>query len=137
MSNNADEYHADDAEESTETGTSYDRMGEPASTPHDRELAAEDAAAANPNASSSGGLEGDLGLSSERTGPADETGTGGLGDLEGIEGTGTVGSARRSTHGSKQTTGGPDLPGSNEGENPADPGAHELGNKNPGHSGGR
>jgi hypothetical protein len=133
MSNNAEEYHSENPAESPETGTAYDETGEAASTPHDRELAAEDAAAANPNSSSSGGLEGDLGLSSERTGPADETGTGGLGDLEG---TGTVGSARHSTHGSKQTTGGPELPKSDEGKNPADPGAHELGNKNPGHSGG-
>jgi hypothetical protein len=74
-----------------------------------------------------------MGLSSERTGPADETGTEGLG---GLEGTGTVGTARHSTHGSAPTTGGPELPKSDESENPADPGAHRLGNKNPGHSGG-
>jgi hypothetical protein len=136
MSTNPEEYHTDDTAESPETGTAYDREGEPASTPHDEVLAEEDAAVANPNSSSSGGLAGDMGLSSERTGPADETGTDGLGDLGGIEGTGTVGSARHSTHGSKRTTGGPDLPKSNEHENPADPGSHELHHKNPGHSGG-
>jgi hypothetical protein len=132
MSNNAEEYHSDNPAESPETGTAYESTGEPASTPHDREIAEADAAAANPNASSSGGLEGDMGLSSERTGPADETGTEGLG---GLEGTGTVSTARHSTHGSAPTTGGPELPKSDETENPADPGAHRLGNKNPGHSG--
>jgi hypothetical protein len=132
----AEEYHATGDVESDETGTDYNpTTGEPDATPHDRELAADDADSANPNAASSAGLEGDMGLSSERTGPADETGTGGLGELDGIEGTGTVGTARSSTHGSVPTTGGPELPKSDESENPAEVPSHELGNKNPGHSG--
>lgn len=124
-----EEYHAHETEvESPETGTTYDRSGEPESTPHDQALAAEAAETANPNSASSAGLEGGMGISSERTGPADETGT------DGIEGTGTVGSARTSTHGSEPTTGGPDLPGSDESENPAEVPSHPLGNKNPGHA---
>lgn len=127
-----EEYTSSDlsAHVSDDTGTTYDATGEPESTPHDEVLAAEAAAQANPNSASSAGLDGDLGLSSERTGPADETGS------AGIEGTGTVGSARSSTHGSTPTTGGPELPGSDESENPAEVPAHELGQKNPGHSGG-
>lgn len=132
MSTSAEEYRPDD-DESPDTGTSYNpETGETLSTPHDRELEAEDPEAGNPNAASSAGLEGDLGVSSERTGPADETGTDGLGDLEG---TGTVGSARSRTHGTVPTTGGPDLPESDESENPAEVPAHEPGHKNPGHSG--
>jgi hypothetical protein len=50
--------------------------------------------AANPNAESEAGLAGDLGVSSERTGPFDP-GT--------IEGTGTVGTARGSTDGEVET----------------------------------
>lgn len=128
-----EEYHAGDAAgtRSPETGTTYDRTGEPESTPHDEVLAAEAAETHNPSSASFAGLDGDLGLSSERTGPADETGSAG-----GIEGTGTVGSARASTHGTTPTTGGPDLPGSDESENPAEVPAHPLGRKNPGHSGG-
>lgn len=100
-----EEYHSNDqsAARSAETGTSYDRTGEPESTPHDEVLAAEAGETGNPNASSSAGLEGDLGLSSERTGPADETGDDGLADLEG---TGTVGSARTGTHGTTPTSDG-------------------------------
>ncbi|HSE10255.1 MAG TPA: hypothetical protein VLB29_16460 [Nocardioidaceae bacterium] len=132
----AEEYLATGDVESEETGTDYNpTTGEPDATPHDRVLEAEDIEAGNPNAATSGGLEGDMGISSERTGPADETGTGGLGDLGGFEGTGTVGSARGRTHGSVPTTGGPDLPESDESENPAEVPSHELGNKNPGHSG--
>jgi hypothetical protein len=150
----AEEYHASGDVESDETGTGYNRAtGEPDTTPHDRVLASEDPEAGNPNAASSSGLEGDMGISSERTGPADETGTGGLGDLQG---TGTVGSARSRTHGQKPTTGGPDLesaPGRDPEEdlaphpddkavpkrtvgesNTAEVPSHELGNKNPGHS---
>lgn len=136
MSNNGEEYRADDLSESPETGTAYDSYGEAESTPHDQAMAdAEAAETANPNASSSG-LAGDMGVSSERTGPADETGTSGLGGLDDYQGTGTVGTARHRTHGTKATTGGPELPDSNEDENPAELGSHELGNKNPGHSGG-
>ncbi|HEU4513306.1 MAG TPA: hypothetical protein VFR87_09395, partial [Nocardioidaceae bacterium] len=70
----AEEYHPDSDVESDETGTDYDPVtGEPDVTPHDRVLTEEDAEAGNPNAATSAGLEGDLGLSSERTGPADET----------------------------------------------------------------
>lgn len=134
MSNNAEEYRPD-GDQSAETGTAYDHeTGETLRTPHDEVLEAE-AEAANPNAASSAGLEGDLGISSERTGPADETSTQGLGDLDDFEGTGTVGTARSRTHGTVPTTGGPDLPGSDESENPAEVPAHEVGNKNPGHSG--
>jgi hypothetical protein len=132
----AEEYHATGDVESDETGTDYNpTTGEPDATPHDRELADGDADAANPNAASSAGLQGDMGLSSERTGPADETGTGGLGELDELEGTGTVGTARASTHGSVPTTGGPELPKSDESQNPAEVPSHEAGNKNPGHSG--
>ncbi len=137
MSTSPEEYHADQDTESPETGTAYDpTTGEADVTPHDLEMAELDADSANPNAASSSGLEGDMGISSERTGPADETGTSGLGDLSGFEGTGTVGSARRGTHGSKPTTGGPELPGSDESENPAEVPSHKLSNKNPGHTGG-
>lgn len=136
MSTSPEEYHADEEVESSETGTAYNpTTGESETTPHDRELVESEAEAGNPNAASSAGLEGDMGISSERTGPADETGTDGLGDLDDLEGTGTVGSARSRTHGSKPTTGGPDLPGSDESQNPAEVPSHELGNRNPGHSG--
>ena len=114
MSTSPEEYHADDETESSDTGTAYNpTTGEPETTPHDRELVESEAEAGNPNAASSAGLEGDMGISSERTGPANETGTEGLGDLD-VEGTGTVGSARGRTHGSTPTTGGPDLPDSDE-----------------------
>jgi hypothetical protein len=133
----AEEYQAMGDVESDETGTDYNpETGETDATPHDRVLEAEDLDAANPNAASSSGLAGDMGISSERTGPADETGTGGLGELDDLEGTGTVGSARGRTHGTAPTTGGPELPKSDESENPAEVPSHPLGNKNPGHSGG-
>jgi hypothetical protein len=137
MSTSPEEYHADDETESPDTGTAYNSTtGEPEMTPHDRELVERDADAGNPNAASSGGLEGDMGISSERTGPADETGTEGLGDLTDFEGTGTVGSARSGTHGAVPTTGGPDLPESDESENPAEVPSHKAANDNPGPSGG-
>jgi len=135
MSTTPEEYRPD-GDESPETGTAYDHeTGETLRTPHDLELEAEAAETANPNAASSAGLSGDMGVSSERTGPADETSTQGLGDLTDFEGTGTAGSAQGRTHGSVPTTGGPDLPGSEESENPAEVPSHELGRKNPGHSG--
>lgn len=137
MSTSPEEYHADEDTESPDTGTAYNpTTGEPEQTPHDRTLVEEDAEAGNPNASTSAGLEGDMGISSERTGPANETGTEGLGELDDFQKTGTVGSARSSTHGTVPTTGGPDLPGSDESENPAEVPSHELSNQNPGHSGG-
>jgi hypothetical protein len=155
----AEEYHAEGDVESDETGTDYNPVtGEADVTPHDRVLTGEDAEAGNPNAATSAGLEGDMGLSSERTGPADETGTGGLGELDDLEGTGTVGSARRRTHGTVPTSGGPDLPSApgrdpeadlaahpDDKESPrrtvgesntAEVPSHEAGRKNPGHSGG-
>lgn len=155
----AEEYQAEGDVESAETGTDYNPVtGEPDATPHDRVLTEADAEAGNPNAATSAGLEGDMGLSSERTGPADETGTGGLGELNDFEGTGTVGSARGRTHGTVPTTGGPDLPDApgrdaeddlaahpddkerpkrTVGEsNTAEVPSHEAGHKNPGHSGG-
>ena len=138
MSTSPEEYHADDETESSETGTAYNpTTGEPETTPHDRELVESEAEAGNPNAASSAGLEGDMGISSERTGPANETGTEGLGDLD-VEGTGTVGSARSSTHGSVPTAGG-GVPAETEetaGEsNTAEVASHELHGWNPGHSG--
>lgn len=159
----AEEYRPDSDVESDETGTDYDPVtGEPDVTPHDRVLTEEDAEAGNPNASSSAGLAGDLGVSSERTGPADEVGTGGLGDLDTFAGTGTVGSARGRTHGTVPTaTPVPDDPEVREapgrdpeadlaahpddterprrtvGEsNTAEVPSHELGRKNPGSSAG-
>lgn len=157
MSNNAEEYRPE-SDESPETGTAYDHeTGETLRTPHDEVLEAEAAEAANPNAATSAGLEGDMGISSERTGPADETSTQGLGDLTDFEGTGTVGTARSRTHGTVPTTGGPELrdapgrdpeadrephpddharPKRTVGEsNTADVPSHELSHKNPGHSG--
>jgi hypothetical protein len=50
--------------------------------------------AANPNAESEHGLAGDMGISSERTGPFPG---------DGVEGTGTVGSARGHTEGEVET----------------------------------
>lgn len=159
MSSTPEEYHTTSDDESPETGTSYEHeTGEVSGTPHDRELLESDDETGNPNASTSAGLEGDMGLSSERTGPADEVGTGGLGDLDDFQGTGTVGSARSRTHGMQSTTGGPAQPeapgrdaaadaGAVEGDdgevrrtvgesNTAEVPSHPLGNKNPGHSGG-
>ncbi len=154
----AEEYHADSDVESDETGTDYDPVtGEPDVTPHDRVLTESDVEAGNPNASTSAGLAGDMGVSSERTGPSDEYDTDdGLGDLA----TRSVGTARGSTHGSAPTqVPVPDDPGMREapGRDPeadreADPAdkrtprvtvgesntaevpSHKLGNKNPGHS---
>jgi hypothetical protein len=134
----AEEYHASGDTESSETGTDYNpTTGEPEATPHDRVLAEGDAEAGNPNAASSAGLEGDLGISSERTGPADETGTSGLGDLEEFQGR-TVGTAKGRTHGSTPTTtpsGTKDQGTEDVESNDAEVPSHELGNKNPGHSG--
>lgn len=64
----------------------------------DTDKAAE-ARASNPNAAGPQGLAGDMGVSSERTGP------GGPGDTaaEGIEGTGTVGTATERTEGTMDT----------------------------------
>ena len=120
MSSSPEEYQASGDIESPDTGTDYNlTTGEPETTPHDRVLVEEDAEAGNPNAGTSAGLAGDMGISSERTGPADENSTDGLGDLNDFEGTGTVGSARARTHGSVPT----EVPG------------QETDDKNPGHSG--
>lgn len=166
MSSNPEEYHAGGEDESPDTGTAYDpRTGEAQTTPHDIELAQEEAEAGNPNAASSAGLEGDMGISSERRGPADETGTAGLGELDRF-GARTVGTARGRTHGAAPTTmptkgvHGPEMDDTQQeatqewrdrqpeagdtdelnrtvGEhNPAQVPAHKLSNKNPGHSGG-
>lgn len=159
----AEEYHASGEIESDETGTDYDPVtGEADVTPHDRVLTESDAEAGNPNASTSAGLAGDMGVSSERTGPADEVGTGGLGDLGSFSGTGTVGSAQGRTHGSTPTN----VPVADEAEvreapgrdpeadlaaddddtarpkrtvgesNTAEVPSHKLGHKNPGSSAG-
>jgi hypothetical protein len=53
---------------------------------------------ANPNSGGPRGLEGDMGISSERTGPLGDDPRG-----DGIEGTGTKGSALRSTDGETVT----------------------------------
>jgi hypothetical protein len=159
----AEEYLADNDIESEETGTDYDPVtGEPDLTPHDRVLTESDVEAGNPNASTSAGLAGGMGVSSERTGPADEVGTGGLGELGDFAGTGTVGSAKGRTHGSMPTdVPVPDDPEAREapgrdpeadlspdpddtarpkrtvGEsNTAEVHSHELGRKNPGTSAG-
>lgn len=77
----AEEYHATGDVESDETGTGYNpTTGEPDATPHDRVLEAEDSDG-SPNAATSGGVEGDTGEDREPTGPANETGTDGLGEL--------------------------------------------------------
>ena len=136
MSINPEEYHVSGEDESPETGTTYNpTTGEPERTPHDLELAQEEAEAANPNAASSAGLEGDMGISSERTGPADETGTAGLGDLDTV----TVGTAKGRTHGSTPTTRPAhdvEEQSTDVEERPDDVPSHRLSNKNPGHSGG-
>jgi hypothetical protein len=122
-----EEYHGteESAVESEETGTTYDAMGEPETTPHDAEIVGEEDAS-NPNAASSAGLAGDMGVSSEWTGPADETGT---------EGTGTVGTAVGRTHGTKPTTGGTAHSDLSEEENTAEVPGHDTDlDTNPGHS---
>ena len=139
MSTSPEDYQASEQEnESPETGTEYNReTGEPEVTPHDRELAEEAAEAGNPNAASSAGLEGDIGISSERTGPQDENSTDGLGDLDDFSRR-TVGTSGERTHGSTPTTeGGETEPPERtvDEHNPAEVPSHELGNKNPGHSG--
>jgi hypothetical protein len=124
---NPEEYLSNDqsAGQSPETGTTYDGTGEPEMTPHDAELVAEENQASNPNAASSRGLQGDLGVSSERLAE----------DAEGIEGTGSVGSATSGTEGQNRTTGGPPNPPSDESSNPAQVPSHESDRaKNPGHS---
>lgn len=138
----AEEYHATGDVESDETGTDYNpETGEAETTPHDREVLATDVTDSDPNAASSSGLAGDMGISSERTGPADETGTGGLGDLDDLA-TRAAGTSRESTHGTLDTSPGTDRgsddPAQSVGgveENTADVPPHELGHKNPGHSG--
>ena len=149
MSTSPEEYHADEETESPDTGTAYNpTTGEAETTPHDQELVDTDPEAGNPNAGTSAGLAGDMGISSERTGPADETGTEGLGGLDDFRNTGTVGSARSRSHGTVPTG-----PRAETGEQPAadddaesqdiagesntaEVPSHPLSNKNPGHSGG-
>lgn len=142
MTENPEEYHVSEesAVSSEETGTTYDVTGEPETTPHDEVLAeSDDSLASNPNSASSGGLAGDMGLSSERTGPADETGS----SLSGIEGTGTVGTARTRTDGVQETDPGEQgdpaeaktVPESDEEANTAEPGKHQFDpGRNPGHT---
>lgn len=138
----AEEYHATGEVESDETGTDYNpETGEPETTPHDREVLDTDVTDSDPNAASSSGLAGDMGISSERTGPADETGTGGLGDLDDLA-VRAAGTSRDSTHGTLDTgpgaAGGSDDPAQSVGgdeDNPGEVPPHELGHKNPGHSG--
>lgn len=135
----AEEYHATGEVESDETGTDYNpETGEPETTPHDREALDTDVTDSDPNAASSSGLAGDMGISSERTGPADETGTGGLGDLDDLA-VRAAGTSRDSTHGTLDTSPGTaDDPAQSVGgdeDNPGEVPPHELGHKNPGHSG--
>lgn len=108
----------------------------------------------NPSADSSAGLEGDMGISSGRTGP--ESGSDSA--TTGVEGTGTVGSSLGSTDGTVDTTPGPvpeegrpdEQPEDDEDntlstgidrtvgeDNPAEVPKHEFDPKrNPGHSNG-
>jgi hypothetical protein len=112
---NPGDYHSGDqsAGSSEETGTIYGADGEPEETPHDHVLTEADleetgvetteaqtseAEESNPNASGPHGLEGDLGISSERTGP-DRPGN----DRNTIQGTGTVGTATDRTEGIMET----------------------------------
>ena len=124
---------------SEDTGVTYDANGEPERTPND-EAVETDVEDSNPNAGSPEGLEGGMGISSERTFPVDD-------DEEpsgaGIQGTGSVGSATTGTHGTLDPSGGgptrehaedpaegPDMEEANAGvqEHPFDAA------KNPGHS---
>ena len=92
----AEEYQAQGpVADSTDTGTTYDALGEPETTPHDQAMTQEELNSSDPNAASSGGLTGDLGVSSERTGPADETGSAAedMGGMTGVEGMGSTGGA--------------------------------------------
>jgi hypothetical protein len=69
----------------------------------------------NPSGAGARGLEGDLGISSERTGPLGSSPAG-----EGIEGTGSHGSAARATDGVMDSTPGGD-PGEVPREHPDEP----------------
>lgn len=90
-------------------------------TPSDTSSEHESAGAAgNPSAESEEGLAGDLGVSSERTGP-----------FGGVEGTGTVGSAQGRTNGASETHPGQVEPSAEEHrqvqeveENTAEPPSH-------------
>jgi hypothetical protein len=132
-----EEYHAQGpTADSPETGTTYDATGEPEVTPHDQAMTQEEINSSDPNAASSGGLAGDLGLSSERTGPADETGS-----MHGIEGTGSTGGAVRRTTGTVPTHRSEDEvdagvdPDAAREENTAEVPPHEFDpSRNPGHS---
>lgn len=90
----------------------------------------------NPNAAGSEGLRGDMGVSSERTGPLGDSDP----DNEGIEGTGSVGSSADRTDGTVDTSPAPveDDPGIDRTvgeENSAEVPSHENDpGKNPGHS---
>ncbi len=90
-----------------------------------------DARDSNPNAAGAQGLEGGMGVSSERTGPSDVSDP----TDEGVEGTGTRGTAAGHTEGTTSTerkqAGGPAESEDNTAEVPG----HELdATKNPGHS---
>lgn len=88
---------------SEETGVTYDAAGEPESTPNDGPIDT-DVQDSNPNAAGRHGLAGEMGVSSERTGPF---GGGDTAD-EGIQGTGSHGSAAERTEGKMQTNPGGD-----------------------------
>lgn len=81
------------------------------STEHDFEVPETDIRESNASGAGPRGLEGDLGISSERTGPLGSNphgeGPSGAGTTEGtgtLEGTGSVGSATRGTDGVQDTT---------------------------------
>lgn len=95
------EYHASDQSGglSEETGVTYEATGEPESTPNDGPVET-DVQDSNPNASGPHRLEGDLGISSERTGPAGQKDSAD----EGIQGTGSHGTAPGSTDGVMDTS---------------------------------
>jgi hypothetical protein len=72
------------------------------STPTGNDVPETDVRESNPNGAGPRGLEGDLGISSERTGPGGPEGTDPAD--RGIEGTGSHGSAARATDGVLDTT---------------------------------
>lgn len=97
----------------------------------ERRLTEDDARAGNPSAESDQGLAGDMGISSERTGP-----------YRGVENTGTLASAQGRTDGASDMTPGPLEPidevhrqAQQAEENPADVPNHVSDpTRNPGHS---
>lgn len=113
--------------------------GEPVSTPNDGPIDT-DVQDSNPNAAGPARLQGDMGISSERTGPfgAEDSA------VQGIEGTGSVGSSAAATDGTLSTTGSGDTVREHAEEPAEGPDMEEANDqvpshdfdagKNPGHS---